>query len=51
MVAAGYNPYGAVEVLQMIQEQHQVRPIEFLSTHCPFEKLYLDAGWDFWLRA
>jgi predicted Zn-dependent protease len=33
MVAAGYNPYGAVELHQMLQEQDKVRPIEFLSSH------------------
>jgi len=33
MVLAGYNPYGAVEVMQMLQEQDAVRPIEFFSTH------------------
>ncbi|MHC4171345.1 MAG: M48 family metalloprotease [Planctomycetota bacterium] len=33
MVAAGYNPYGAVELMQMLQEQNELRPIEFLSSH------------------
>lgn len=33
MVRAGYNPYGAVEVMQMLQDQQRIRPIEFLSTH------------------
>ncbi len=33
MVWAGYNPYGAVEIQQILQEEHKVRPIEFLSTH------------------
>ncbi len=33
MVVAGYNPYGAVELQQMLQRQDKVRPAEFLSTH------------------
>lgn len=33
MVRAGYNPYGAVELMQMLQEQDKVRPVEFLSSH------------------
>lgn len=33
MVAAGYNPNGAVELQQTLQEQSKIRPIEFLSTH------------------
>ena len=33
MVVAGYNPYGAVELQQMLQKQDKVRPAEFLSTH------------------
>ena len=33
MVAAGYNPHGAVELHQMLQEQDKVRPVEFLSSH------------------
>ena len=33
MVAAGYNPYGMVEAMQMLQSQQKVRPIEFFSTH------------------
>ncbi len=33
MVRAGYNPYGAVELMQMLQQQDQVKPIEFLSSH------------------
>jgi len=32
-VVAGYNPNGAVELQQMLQEQNDIRPIEFLSTH------------------
>jgi predicted Zn-dependent protease len=33
MVAAGYNPYGMVETMQILQNQHRIRPIEFLSSH------------------
>lgn len=33
MVKAGYNPYGMVETMQMLQEQQTVRSIEFFSTH------------------
>lgn len=33
MVQAGYNPNGMAEVMQMLQEQQSVRPIEFFSTH------------------
>jgi len=33
MFRAGYNPYGIVETMQMLQNQRQVRPIEFFSTH------------------
>lgn len=33
MVRAGYNPYAMVETMQMLQNQKEVRPIEFLSTH------------------
>lgn len=33
MVAAGYDPYGMVETIQMLQNQHQIRPVEFFSTH------------------
>lgn len=33
MVVAGYNPYGAVELQQMLLEQDKVRPAEFLSSH------------------
>jgi predicted Zn-dependent protease len=32
-VRAGYNPNGAVELMQMLQEQNKVRPVEFLSSH------------------
>ena len=45
MVRAGYNPYGAVELMQMLQRQDQIRPIEFLSSHPSPENrvLYLTA--------
>jgi len=33
MVLAGYDPYGMVETMQMLQSRHEVRPIEFFSTH------------------
>ncbi len=33
MVVAGYNPYGAVELMQMLQDQDNVKPVEFLSSH------------------
>jgi predicted Zn-dependent protease len=33
MVAAGYNPHGMVETMQILQNQHKVKPIEFLSSH------------------
>lgn len=33
MVSAGYNPYGMVETMQMLQDRQQSRPVEFLSTH------------------
>jgi predicted Zn-dependent protease len=33
MVKAGYNPYGMLETMQMLQEQNAVRPMEFFSTH------------------
>ena len=33
MVWAGYNPYGMVETMQMLEQEDAVRPIEFLSTH------------------
>lgn len=33
MVAAGYNPYGAVELMQMLEDQDKVKPAEFLSSH------------------
>ena len=33
MVVAGYNPHGAVELMQMLQDQDKVKPVEFLSSH------------------
>lgn len=33
MVRAGYNPYGAVELMQMLERLDQATPIEFLSSH------------------
>ena len=33
MVRAGYNPYGMVETMQMLQKLQQTRPVEFFSTH------------------
>jgi len=33
MVRAGYNPYGMVEAMQILQEQSKRRPVEFFSTH------------------
>lgn len=33
MVRAGYNPHGAVELMQMLQQQNQFQPVEFLSSH------------------
>ncbi len=33
MVNAGYNPYGMVETMQMLERENQIRPIEFLSSH------------------
>jgi len=33
MVAAGYNPYGVIESMQMLEQEDAVRPIEFFSTH------------------
>ena len=45
MVAAGYNPYGMVETMQMLQQNQKDRVVEFLSTHpSPQNRLiYLDA--------
>ncbi len=33
MIKAGYNPYGMVETMQMLERESQIRPIEFLSSH------------------
>ncbi|MHC4338265.1 MAG: M48 family metallopeptidase, partial [Planctomycetota bacterium] len=33
MVRAGYNPYGMVETMQMLQKLQKSRPVEFFSTH------------------
>jgi predicted Zn-dependent protease len=33
MVAAGYNPNGMVETMQMLEEQQKSKTIEFLSSH------------------
>ena len=33
MTWAGYNPYGMVETIRMLQSQQESRPIEFFSTH------------------
>jgi len=33
MFSAGYNPYGMVETVQMLENEQKQRPIEFLSTH------------------
>jgi predicted Zn-dependent protease len=33
MYRAGYNPYGMVETVQMLESEQKQRPIEFLSTH------------------
>jgi predicted Zn-dependent protease len=33
MVRAGYNPYGMVETMQMLEKEDAIRSVEFLSTH------------------
>jgi len=33
VVRAGYNPYGMVEVMQMLQAENKDHPVEFFSTH------------------
>lgn len=45
MVRAGYNPYGAVEIMQMLEKEDKIRPSEFLSSHpSPENRLnYLNA--------
>ncbi len=35
MVKAGYNPYGMVETMQMLERENSFEPIEFLSSHPP----------------
>ena len=37
MVVAGYNPYGIVETMQMLEDQQKERVVEFLSSHPPPE--------------
>ena len=37
MVVAGYNPYGIIETMQMLEEQEKERVVEFLSSHPPPE--------------
>ncbi|MBN1807008.1 MAG: M48 family metalloprotease [Sedimentisphaerales bacterium] len=37
MVVAGYNPYGIIETMQMLDEQEKERVTEFLSSHPPPE--------------
>jgi predicted Zn-dependent protease len=33
MVQAGYDPYGMIETMKMLQDEQKVKPIEFFSTH------------------
>ena len=33
MFEAGYNPYGMIETMQMLENEQKFRPIEFFSTH------------------
>jgi len=33
MTAAGYDPHGAVELIQSLEDEHTVKQIEFFSTH------------------
>lgn len=33
LAKAGYNPYAMIEVMQMLEEQNEVRPFEYFSTH------------------
>jgi predicted Zn-dependent protease len=33
MVAAGYNPTGMLETMQMLEKENKVREVEFLSSH------------------
>lgn len=45
MVRAGYNPYGAVELMQMLENLETIRPVGFLSSHPSPENriMYLSA--------
>jgi len=33
MVKAGYNPMGMVEVIEVLEKENSIRPIEFFATH------------------
>ncbi len=33
MIKAGYDPYGMVETMQMLEAENEIRPVEFLSSH------------------
>lgn len=33
MTAAGYDPHGAAELIQILEDEHAVKQIEFFSTH------------------
>jgi predicted Zn-dependent protease len=33
MVRAGFNPNGAVETMQMLEREDDIRPVEFMSSH------------------
>ncbi len=33
MVQAGYDPYGMIETMQMLQDEQKIKQIEFFSTH------------------
>ena len=35
MVVAGYNPYGIIETMQMLEDQQKEKVVEFLSSHPP----------------
>lgn len=35
MVVAGYNPYGIIETMQMLEDQRKEEVVEFLSSHPP----------------
>ena len=37
MVVAGYNPYGIVETMQILEDQQKERMVEFFSSHPPPE--------------